>query len=230
MMNLDILENTGLLFAIFPELEGLDKVEQDPIYHKEGDVLTHTKLVLAGLPKTPEFFFAGLFHDVGKKDTTVVQDNGRITAYGHEKVSADVVSNVLRRLKVSNSFHDEVVFLVRHHMKAHCFQTTKRTLRRLVREGGFELVEKLIVFGMADTLAGVKDVAVVERLQKELEELKQAPAQVVATVLNGVEVMNLLGLESGPEVGAVLRSLQDFQDDKGEITREEAEEFVRSLK
>jgi poly(A) polymerase len=225
---LELLENTGLLLNLFPELRGLDEQEQDAFWHPEGDVWTHTKLVVGNLPRTPEFFFAGLFHDVGKLTTSVNHGNGRVSAHGHERVSEEVVRDVLNRLNVSNDFRNTVCFLVRHHMKAHSTSTTKRTLRRLVRTGSVELVEMLLVHGRADVAGASNDFTECDRIAALWEELSNEPAA-VRPVLNGREVMELLNLTPGPEVGRVMNALVEYQDENGLPTRDEAVAFVRSL-
>lgn len=221
------LQKAGLLIPMFPELEGLDNVPQDPRHHPEGDVLTHTLLVADYVPQTLEFFLAAIIHDIGKKDTTLVTAE-KITAHGHDKVSVEYGEKILSRLKVPTALKSTVLFLVEHHMKAHSPNTVRKTLRKLINKGGLDLVEKLVVFGYADVRAGSKDFTDVTRIDKTLQEIKAAPVPVVTKpLLNGEEVMRITGLPSGKELGKIIKNLVDAQMDNETMTKAEAEEFVK---
>jgi poly(A) polymerase len=231
-MNLELLHKTGLLFSIFPELKGLEDVEQDKRWHPEGNVLIHTKLVCENVPKGDiVLLLAALFHDVGKKTTTVVQDDGRITARGHEKVSVEITEPILDRLKVSNDVKHDVLFIIENHMKAHSPSTKKKTLRKMINKGGLELVQKLMVFSRADVTSASKHFDEVDRLDRLLQEIVDSPAPVVVKpVLNGHEVMELTGLQGGKELGIVISKLIDFQmDNDNLVDKDQAREFIKNL-
>jgi hypothetical protein len=150
---------TGELFEIIPALKGLNQIPQDPRWHPEGDVWTHTLLVIENLPSNATFAMAlaALFHDVGKATTTVIHETGRISARGHENVSKKIASTILDDLGADAQLKADVLFLVFRHMLAHCKDTTIKTLRRLILEAGPELVEQLLLHGVADVKGGCGD-------------------------------------------------------------------------
>jgi hypothetical protein len=166
---------SGELFNVLPHFDGLDQVPQDPRWHPEGDVWTHTLLVLENLPSNASFAMSlsDLFHDIGKAATTVIQECGRITAYGHEGVSAKIALEILDLLGADEELKNDVSFIVRHHMTAHCKDANKRTLRRLIREGGRELVDQLLQHGVADVASGCRDFTDCQRLREIFNQLDQ---------------------------------------------------------
>lgn len=223
----DLVE-TGELFEVLPQMEGLNAVQQDPRWHPEGDVLTHTLLVVANLPPDATFAMslAALFHDVGKLTETVLEADGRVTAHGHEDVSAEVADVMLALLGADDTLRQEVLFLVRHHMTAHAKQANAKTLRRLVREGGKQLVDDLLRLGVADAAGGGQRFEPCVRLRELFDNLGEVPTQQkMVRVLTGEQVMALTGLKPGPEVGKVLAALEKFCEGR-EVSQADAEQFV----
>lgn len=164
---------TGELFNMIPALEGLNKVPQDPRWHPEGDVWTHTLLVIENLPTNATFAMSlsALFHDVGKARATVIHETGRITAHGHENESKKITSKILDDLGVDSKLKEEVLFLVFRHMLAHSKDTTIKTLRRLVLEAGSNLVEQLLLHGVADVKGGCRDLTNCIRIRKLFDSM-----------------------------------------------------------
>ena len=158
---------SGELYVAIPQLRGLDQVPQDPRWHPEGDVWTHTLLVIENLPPDATFAMAlsALFHDIGKAKTTIIKECGRISAHGHEGVSEKISIEILDNLGADESLREKVAFLVRHHMTAHNKDANMRTLRRLIREGGPELVDQLLQHGVADVASGSRDFTDCHRLR-----------------------------------------------------------------
>ena len=110
------------LKEFFPELESTVGVEQNPKFHPEGDVFEHTMLTLdaaAGLRKRAEwplgFMLSALMHDLGKVVATEVQEDGRITAYGHEVLGLDMVERQLRRI----TSHEKLIAYVKNQTELH---------------------------------------------------------------------------------------------------------------
>lgn len=214
---------SGILFEAMPQLRGLDKVAQDPRWHPEGDVWTHTLLVIQNLPAHATFALslAALLHDVGKASTSVVLESGAITAHGHEEVSDQISHEILEALGAEDQLKKEVRFLVRHHMTAHNKDANAKTLRRLVLEGGRELVDQLLQHGVADVSGGCRDFTDCERLRHLFDHLGE-PIERPCSLLTGDEIMELTGLKPGPEVGRLMRALSAL----GDIDRAAAVEFV----
>ena len=108
--------------APFPQLFALRFVEQSPRYHPEGNVWNHTVIVVDEAAKRREIshdpdvlMWAALLHDIGKKTTTAVR-NGKITAYRHDEVGAELAEAFLVRLTDDSAFTAKVASLVRYHM------------------------------------------------------------------------------------------------------------------
>ena len=136
------LRDTGWMI-LYPELDRLDGLPQDPGYHPEGDALVHSMLALdAGAAIADEeglgsedrviLLLACLLHDVGKTDTTETSD-GRITSHGHDAAGADGAARFLCRIGCPGKYHEAIISLVRRHM-AHLNIANRRSVRRLARK------------------------------------------------------------------------------------------------
>lgn len=114
----DLLDSSGLLRLLLPEVAELRGCEQPPEFHPEGDVFVHTRFMLDLLPPevSPALALGVLFHDIGKPPTSFTDETGRIRFNGHEHVGADMAYGILRRLRFSNDQIDDVIALVRNHM------------------------------------------------------------------------------------------------------------------
>ena len=191
---LDFIRKTaesGILFEAMPQLQGLDKIPQDPRWHPEGDVWTHTLLVIQNLPPDATFALslAALLHDVGKSSKTVILETCAISARGHEAVSEQISHEILDALGADDQLKKEVIFLVRNHMTAHNPNANAKTLRRLVIEGR-ELVDKLLQHGVADVAGGCRDFTDCQRLRKLFDDLGEV-AERPCSILNGNEIIEL---------------------------------------
>src|SRR5437867_7675201 len=113
---LDLLQESGLLSQILPEIEAMRGVAQPPEYHPEGDVYVHTRMMLEMLQKpSPVLALAALLHDVGKPPTFSVK--ARIRFDGHVEVGARMAEEICRRLRLSNEETEQVVDLVLNHLR-----------------------------------------------------------------------------------------------------------------
>ncbi len=122
----------GILAVILPELLPMVGFEQNQ-FHTEN-VFDHTMTVLAAAPPTAPLRFAALFHDTGKPHTLSLGENGERHFYLHEKVSAELCIQALRRLKFSHDEIDTISLLVRHHMRP--LECGPPGLRRIMRDLG----------------------------------------------------------------------------------------------
>lgn len=168
---------SGELFTILPELKNLSKVVQNPRWHPEGDVWTHTLLVIENLPTNATFAMAlsALFHDVGKEATTVINhETGRITAFGHESVSKKIASQMLLTLGADPKLTEDVLFLVFRHMVAHSNSTNIKTLKRLITEANVDLVDQLLLHGVADVKGGCGDLTDCIRLRELFDSIDKS--------------------------------------------------------
>ncbi len=171
---LKLLRESGLLRYILPEVDIMHGVEQPPEFHPEGDVFTHTCLVLdkiyenTGGLASPELAMGGLLHDVGKPPTFSVSD--RIRFNGHDKLGADMSREICRRLKFSNKQIELIYELVRDHLKfKDVFYMKKSTLKRFI---GMPDFDEHMVLHLADCLASHGSTEAYDFVMKKFEELK----------------------------------------------------------
>src|SRR6059036_1916339 len=110
----DLLEASGLMRAILPEIEAMKGCEQPEQFHPEGDVFKHTRLMLDFLPKkvSVPLVFAVLLHDVAKPRTATVDETGRIRFSGHDRIGAEMTEKIMRRLRFSGAEIDATVEMV----------------------------------------------------------------------------------------------------------------------
>src|SRR5260221_941625 len=133
----ELLEETGLLEAVLPEVAAWRGVEQPPQFHPEGDVWIHTRLMIEQLPAgaSPTLAWGVLLHDVGKPPTfKSAQETGdRIRFDGHVDVGVRMARDITRRLRFSNEEMEQIVALVANHMRfKDVEQMRASTLKRFV--------------------------------------------------------------------------------------------------
>ena len=114
----DLLDASGLMKQVLPELEAMKGCAQPPQFHPEGDVFRHTRLMLELLPNEVSLplVLSVLFHDIGKPPTSSVDEAGRIRFNGHDRVGAEMTEAVMQRLRFSRAEIDATVEAVRQHM------------------------------------------------------------------------------------------------------------------
>lgn len=207
----DLLE-TGLLERFAPELAAMKGVEQGAYHHL--DVWDHTMLALRNAsPCEPRLALAIVFHDVGKPPTRSVDGQGAVRFLGHEAVSADIACAVLTRLKLPSAEIDVVCKLVKNHMRLmSASQVSPSAARRLIRDLG-EHLDLLLDLAQADISAlkpGVQAMDIAE-LREHLGQVAQVtPKEKLESPLSGLEIMDLLGLPEGKEVGRIKKGLTEM--------------------
>lgn len=204
------LDELGLMNEIMPEVTAMKNVEQTPEHHKY-DVYNHTMKVVAHLPK--HLKFTGLFHDIGKP--VVLEREGSF--HKHEVESARVMRQVMKRLKFSNAeiARNERVVL-RHMDVLHLINEpnlTDRAIRRFIARND-EIVDDLLTFARADVIAsGVhadRDLEEISQLSSRINNLREEGAGKVETLsVSGHDVMQVLNIPEGPEVGLILMELRE---------------------
>ncbi len=221
----ELLDETGLLDVVLPEVAAMRGVEQGPERHPEGDVFVHTLLLLQQLPAgvSETLALGALLHDVGKP-RCVGRHDGRITFYGHPAVGADLAVEICRRLRRSRATWERVDYLVRNHLRlVQAPGMRLSTLKRLLAEKGFD---ELLRLARLDALASSCDLRYVLFCARRRAELA-AEGLRPPRLLGGHDLMRL-GHPAGPRIGEILRALEEAQLE-GEIrTRAEAEAFVRA--
>jgi poly(A) polymerase len=219
----DLLDQTGLLKVVLPEIDALKGVRQSPDYHPEGDVFTHTMLLLSHLETPSESLaFGCLLHDVAKPPC-FRQDGERVTFYGHTEMGAAMAEDVLKRLKRGRATWERVSYLVRNHLRhVQAPEMRLSTLKRFLREEG---IDELLELARIDALSSNGDLRYyqfcIDRLaQLASEEIRPAP------LVRGDDLI-ALGFTPGPIFSEILRQVED-QQLGGELrTREEALDWVK---
>ncbi len=207
------LIDLGLMAVFMPEVVAMDGVPQPPQFHPEGDVLTHT-LIMLGLMRNPsvELAMGVLLHDVGKPPTYQVRD--RIRFHNHTKVGREMTEEICRRLRFSSEQTKHIAALVSdHHKFMHVQEMRSSTLKRFLRTDRFEdhlalhRIDCLSSHGELDNYAFCK--AALEDL--EPEQIRPVP------LINGRDLI-AMGQKPGPAFKQVLRAVEDAQLE-GRVTR-----------
>ena len=222
---LELLDASGLLAEVLPEIAAMKGVEQPPEFHPEGDVFTHTRLMLDALPPHPSvtLAFAVLLHDVGKPPT-FERAPDRIRFNEHDRIGAEMAENILRRLRFSNDEIEKITLCVREHMR---FQFVKEMrpakLKRILARVTFP--DELELHRI-DCAASHRNLENYEFLKTKAAEM---PPEVVkpAPLLTGHDLL-ALGLKPGPMVGQILREIEEMQLEEQLQSRAEALEFAKS--
>jgi poly(A) polymerase len=235
---LQLLVETGLAAYVLPELPAL-ALERDE-HHRHKDVYEHTLIVLEqtiGLEDRlpdggPDFTarFAALMHDVGKPRTRRFQGDGTVTFHHHDAVGAKMTRKRMQALRFSGDETAAVAKLVELHLRFHGYgegQWTDSAVRRYVRDAG-ELLPWLHVLTRADCTTRNQRKA--ERLRRAYDDLEERIARLseqeeLASIrpdLDGNQIMDILGIPAGPQVGAAYRHLLELRLDNGPMSYEDA--------
>ena len=204
---LELLDHSGLLQVLLPEVAALKGVQQPPEFHPEGDVYVHTKLLLDLVKSpTPTLAFAALLHDVGKPPTFKVRD--RIRFDGHDKVGAEMSQAICMRLRFSNEETEKIVSAVANHMRFKDVQRMRvSTLKRMLRQPNFS--EELELH-RADCLASHGELANWKFLRRKLKEFSAPQALKPPPLITGRDLL-ALGYPEGPQIGQILRLVEEQQ-------------------
>jgi poly(A) polymerase len=202
----ELLEVMGLLQEVLPEIKRLQGVAQPAEFHPEGDVWVHTMMMLEGLRSpTPTLALGVLLHDVGKPPTFSVRE--RIRFDNHMEVGAKMAEEICSRLRLSSRQTEQVVELVRHHLRFKDFPRMRRSTQvRFLRLPGFE--EHLELHRL-DCLASHGDLSTYEMAKRLLEE---TPAEEIRPVplLRGDHLI-AQGYSPGPIFKEILQAVEDAQ-------------------
>ncbi len=225
----ELLDDSGLLAAVLPEVAKMKGVEQPPQFHPEGDVWIHTRMMLENLPAgvSPTLAWGVLLHDVGKPPTFTppAGPEGRIRFDKHADVGTVMAEAILRRLRFSNAATEQVSSLVRHHLR---FIDVPRmrpaTLKRFVR---LPLFDEHLELHRLDCLASHGKLDTYEFVQRFLAETP--PEQVRPPKLVTGEDLKELGLRPGPRFGELLRAIEEAQLEGKVQSREEAIALLRGM-
>jgi poly(A) polymerase len=199
-----LLEELGLLSAIFPDISRLRYVPEPPEFHPEGDTFTHTMQVLQNIPVGAplRLTYAALLHDVGKPDTRGFNNN-RITFYGHDEKSAELVEVILKNLKAPTKLIEDVVYLVRNHMVFRNVQTMKKS--KLKKFMAHPLFFDSLQLHYADCMGAHKNLSNYNFLLRKMSETKieEVKKEVENRLITGEDLLGA-GFKSGPLFKVIL--------------------------
>ena len=216
----ELLHDSGLLERVLPEVSALRGVEQPPQYHPEGDVWTHTMLMLEGL-REPSFALAWgvLLHDIGKPDTFTETD--RIRFHGHVERGVEIARAICKRLRFSNADTATVEALIANHMKfLHVTDMRPAKLRAFVTQPRFEDHLELHRLDCVSSHGNLDHHAFATEQMERVES--QEP---FVPLLTGNELI-AAGYKPGPALGKVLAEVLEMQHEGALKDREQALAFA----
>jgi poly(A) polymerase len=220
-----LLDETGLLKKVLPEISALKGVQQPPEFHPEGDVFAHTLLLLENLPEPcpSTLAWGALLHDVGKPATFRVAPD-RIRFDGHVEVGVKMAEQICERLRLSNHDTAQVLALVDNHMRfGHVTRMKESTLKKFLRLPGFD---EHLALHRADSLASHGNLSTYEFLLKKLTEIP--PERIRPAALITGDDLIAAGYHPGPRFREILEAVEDLQLEGRLLSRDAAFEFVKS--
>jgi len=221
----ELLDSSGLLEYILPEVAAFKGVQQPPEFHPEGDVWVHTLMMLEGLPPDPSITLAlgVLLHDVGKPSTFRIAE--RIRFDGHVEAGERIALEILKRLRFSNEETEQVIALIANHMRfKDVGQMRESTVKRFLRLPRFE--EHLTLHRL-DCAASHGNLENYEFMKTRFEA--SPPEQLRPPRLISGQDLIAAGYRPGPQFSSMLAAIEDAQLEDRIHTRGEALELVQSL-
>jgi len=219
-----LLDGTGLLSEVLPEIAAMKGVEQPPQYHPEGDVFVHTLLLLEKLPHPcpPTLAWGALLHDVGKPPTFRVAPD-RIRFDGHVEIGIRMGEDICRRLRFSGADTEQILALIANHMRFGQVQQMKEsTLKKFLRMPHF--TEHLELHRL-DCEASHGNLSAYNFSR---EMLNATPPEIMRPhpLITGNDLI-AAGYSPGPQFKEILSAVEDLQLEGTLASREQAMEYVR---
>ena len=222
----DLLDKSGLLAVILPEVAALKGCDQPEQFHPEGDVFVHTRLMLDLLAPNASAaqVIAGLLHDIGKPPTRSFDPvDQRIRFNGHDRVGAEMAEAVMTRLRFPRHEIDLVVDAVRNHMVFKDVQQMRPArLRRFMARPYFGIELEL---HRVDCAGSHGDLDNYQFLVRKASEFAQEPL-IPSPLVRGDDLISL-GLRPGPRIGELLEAVQTAQLEGEVTTRAQALEWLQ---
>src|SRR3984957_1937983 len=224
----DLLDESGLLAVILPEIEALKGCDQPEQFHPEGDVFVHTRLMLSLLEPnaTGPQILAVLLHDIGKPPTRSFDPvDRRIRFNGHDRVGAAMAEDVMMRLRFPRQEIDLVVEAVRNHMMFKDVQQMRPAkLRRFMARPHFGIELELHRIDCAGSHGALENYQFLVRKSSEFAQEPLIPPPLV----RGDDLISM-GLKPGPKIGELLEAVQTAQLEGEVHTRAESLQLLQEL-
>ena len=240
-VGLVILQKTGLMKIVFPEIDIMYDMKQSSEWHHK-DIFSHTLQVVdnaAELTEKMKVRFAALVHDIAKPRTRKIDPKKGYTFYGHDAIGERMLNKVAKRMRLSNHLSNYLKKLTLLHLRPIALvksEVTDSAVRRLMVSAGNEL-EDLMVLCRADITT--KNSKLVKKylnnfdiVEKKMQVvLDKDSAEKFQSPIRGKEIMDIFGLEEGKEIGIIKKSVEEAILD-GEIdnTYEAAKEYLIAYK
>ncbi len=221
----DLLDQSGLMRTILPEIEPMKGCEQPEQFHPEGDVFTHTRLMLQMLPGkvSVPLVFSVILHDVAKPVTATVDPTGRIRFNEHDRIGAAMTEQIMERLRFSRAEIDATVEMVRQHMVFK--DVPKMRVAKLKRFMARPTFDEELELHRVDCQSSHRMLDNYEFLMRKREEFANEPI-IPPPFVRGDDLI-ALGLKPSPKFGEILEAVETRQLEGTLRTREEALDWVK---
>jgi poly(A) polymerase len=232
-----LMDELGLLEKVLPEMHALKGVEQDKIYHSEGDAFVHSLLVIKNLETLfPESdlatVLAALAHDWGKAHTQSF-DGDRIHFYKHDEVSAELVEFRLRELRYPKEVIEKARFLAYNHMRGHsakdwgpkAFRRFREDMKRYKQVDGetvleFDHYESIMALLEADQRSSIAGDGMPKNTFEFIREKMPEATKIKIPekpILGGHDIMKAFGVSPGPAIGKIQKAAKELVLDEPEL-------------
>ncbi|MCI1634802.1 CCA tRNA nucleotidyltransferase [Bifidobacterium sp.] len=236
----EALVDSGIAGVVFPEIPAL-QLEIDE-HHRHKDVFEHSLMVLDraialetgpdGAVPAPDITLrlAALIHDIGKPKTRRFEPGGKVSFHHHDIVGAKIARKRLKALRFDHKFIEDVSDLVALHLRFHGYVDepwTDAAVRRYVKDAG-HLYERLNRLTRADATTQNKHKAMLfaqamDEMESRVKELQQREdLDAIRPDLNGSQIMEILDIEAGPEVGRAYKHMLEYRLDNGPVDEAQA--------
>jgi poly(A) polymerase len=222
----DLLDESGLMHVVLPELEAMKGCLQPEQFHPEGDVFQHTRLMLELLPEqiSVPLAFAVLLHDVAKPVTSTVDPTGRIRFNEHDRIGATMTEAIMERLRFSRAEIDAAVEMVRQHMVFK--DVPKMRVAKLKRFMARPTFEEELELHRVDCASSHRMMDNYEFLLRKREEFANEPI-IPPPLVRGDDLI-AMGMKPGPKFGEILEAVETRQLEGALKDREQALDWVKT--
>jgi tRNA nucleotidyltransferase/poly(A) polymerase len=221
----DLLDSSGLMRAILPEIDAMKGCAQPEQFHPEGDVFEHTRLMLQLLPEkvSVPLVFSVLLHDVAKPRTATVDNTGRIRFNEHDRIGGRMTEEIMRRLRFSGAAIAATVEMVRQHMVFK--DVPKMRVAKLKRFMARPTFDDELELHRVDCEGSHRMLDNYEFLLRKREEFANEPI-IPPPLVRGDDLI-VLGLKPGPKFREILEAVETRQLEGALKTRDEALDWVK---
>ena len=246
----ELYNDCGVLSILMPEINDLKSCTQSAKYHSEGDVWTHTLLMLKKLSEPefaeyfPDFKISGAFilgcllHDIGKPSSRTVDSSvspEKISFKGHAEEGVTIAKKICARLKLNHDSQEKITFMLKHHMLILSSPEVDRFRAHKLAQCYIDSPhsQDLLALFYLDLMGGIKadgttDLDLFEQTIHRVEEIIEFRSRQPKKIIDGDQVIQILDLELGPLVAIILDLIDELKD-QGKVNRTgDAEKYLRT--